>query len=151
MEKYHNPKETARLIDFFFILPLRALLQSLGRKWLFVSNKCFWKTRNIFTVMAHHAQNQSFNTFCQTAVRHFPQQMGILLENWRSCSYEEPYATLRRHQLEGRDEWLKRVVVSYSIFSYKRRFSNLFKSIATTNLKFKTILGNNTALCLRKV
>ena len=41
--------------------------------------------------------------------------------------------------------------MSYSIFSYKRRFSNLFKSIATTNLKFKTILGNNTALCLRKV
>ena len=40
--------------------------------------------------------------------------------------------------------------MSYSIFSYKRRFSNLFKSIAT-KLKFKTILGNNTALCLRKV
>ena len=47
----------------------------------FVRNKCLWKTRNIFTVMAHHAQNQSFNTFCQIAARHFPQQMGILLEN----------------------------------------------------------------------
>ena len=63
--------------------------------------------------MVHLAQNQSFNTFCKTAAQYFPQQMGILLENWRS---EEPYATLRRHQLEGRDEWLKRVVVSSIVY-----------------------------------